>query len=336
MMNADGQKGSATVDVRCRDPFDLDLSLRAMRSFGRTSAEAAGTAAACTPASGPAPAGTPGQAVLRLGVRLEERPTLLEIRQPETAPPVVRVEARPAPASCQVLRALAERVVNAALDLTPFYQLAAGHPVLGPLTRSLHGLKPFRPADLFDMLVTAVIEQQISLVAARRIRERLIRRFGAEIEGEAVFPEASTLARASLDELAECGLSRRKAEYVTGVAEEIVGGSLDLEELEQASSDEVRARIVSLRGFGPWSAEYVLIRGLARVDAVPVDDLAVRTVIGKLLGDGSRPTSAQATTLLAPLAPYRGLAAFYLLVAARCLPDRRVGEEELETGGDAP
>ncbi len=251
-------------------------------------------------------------------MRLEEQPTLLEIRQVETCPPVVRAEARPAPASTEALHALTGRVVNAALDLSPFYELAAGHPALGPLTRSLHGLKPFRPAGLFDMLVTAVIEQQISLAAARQIRARLIRRFGTEVEGEPVFPETTTLAGASLDELTECGLSRRKAEYVAGVASEIVGGSLDLEELEQAGSDEVRARIVSLRGFGPWSAEYVLIRGLARTDAVPVDDLAIRTVIGKLFGDGGRPTSAEAAAFLAPLAPYRGLAAFYLLVADRC------------------
>lgn len=301
-----------------------------MRSFGRTAAEAAAAAQKAMPGE------APGEAVLRLGVRLEEQPTLLEIRQVETCPPVVRAEARPAPASTQALHALTGRVVNAALDLTPFYELAAGHPVLGPLTRSLHGLKPFRPAGLFDMLVTAVIEQQISLVAARQIRARLIRRFGTEVEGEPVFPEASTLAGAPLDELTGCGLSRRKAEYVTGVAEEIVGGSLDLEELEQAGSDEVRTRIVSLRGFGPWSAEYVLIRGLARADAVPVDDLAIRTVIGSLLGDGGRPTSAEAAALLAPLAPYRGLAAFYLLVAARCLPDGQAREEEQKTGGDEP
>ena len=104
---------------------------------------------------------------------------------------------------------------------------------------------------------------------------------------------------------------------MAGVAGEIVAGSLDLDQLEQAPSDEAKARIMSLRGFGPWSADYVLIRGLARPDAVPVDDLGIRTVIGKLLGDGGRPTSTEAAALLAPLAPYRGLAAFYLLVAAR-------------------
>jgi DNA-3-methyladenine glycosylase II len=309
MMFGDGETVGTEVDVRCRASFDLDLSLRAMRSFGLSSAPGAPAAAEL--------AAAPERAVLRLGVRLEGRPTLIEIRQLQPSPPVVRAEARPAPMSVDNLRVLVERVVNAGLDLEPFYEVAAGHPVLGPLTRSLHGLKPFRPAGLFDMLVTAVIEQQISLVAARRIRARLVGRFGEEVEGEPVFPEPLMLARAPLDELTQCGLSRRKAEYVTGVAKEIVDGTLDLDALENASSDEVRDRIVALRGFGPWSADYVLIRGLARVDAVPFDDLGIRTVIGTSLGDGSRPTSAAAAALLAPLAPYRGLAAFYLLVAGR-------------------
>ena len=264
------------------------------------------------------PPDTAGEDVaLREGVRLEGRPSLLEIRQVSSSPAVVTVLARPAPASTAELRALAERIVNARLDLSPFYRSAADHEVVGPLTRRLHGLKPFRPAGLFDMLVTAVIEQQISLVAARHIRGRVVARFGDQVEGEPVFPEPETIAAAPLGELTACGLSHRKAEYVNGVATAIVEGTLDLGALEQAADDEVRARIVSLRGFGAWSAEYVLIRGLARPDAVPFDDLGVRSVIGRLLGDGSRPTATQAAALLEPLAPYRGLAAFYLLVAAR-------------------
>jgi DNA-3-methyladenine glycosylase II len=313
---------SMTVDVECRGPFNLDLSLRAMQSFGRAAgelrAQRAQAADSAAPAGPAAPAGTPtGEVTLRQGVRIGGQPTLLEIRQVQVTPPVVRAEARPAPASPAALRAMVERVVNADLDLAPFYELAAGHPVLGALTRSFHGIKPFRPASLFEMLVTAIIEQQISLVAAYRIRERLVARFGAEVEGEPLFPAPETLAAAPLDDLAACGLSRRKAEYTAGVAGQIVDGSLDLDQLEKASSEEVKERIVAIRGFGSWSADYVLIRGLARPDAVPVDDLAVRTVIGKLLGDGSRPSPEETGALLAPLAPYRGLATFYLLLASR-------------------
>jgi DNA-3-methyladenine glycosylase II len=125
------------------------------------------------------------------------------------------------------------------------------------------------------------------------------------------------MTSASLEDLMACGLSRRKAEYSVGVSGRIVDGSLDLGRLEQASNEEVRARIMLIRGFGPWSADCVLIRGLARPDAIPVDDLGVRVVVGKWLGDGSRPSPEQTAALLAPLAPFRGLAAFYLLVASR-------------------
>ena len=311
---------SLTVDIECRGPFNLDLSLKAMQSFGRTAAELRALPPLAGAAGASAAAGeAPTAPVFRQGVRLAGRPTVLEVRQIQADPPVVRAEARPGPASSRVLAAMAGRVVNAGLDLVPFYGVAAAHPVFGPLIRSLYGAKPFRPSGLFEMLVTAIIEQQISLLAAHRIRERLVSRFGDEAEGEPVFPAPETLAAASLDDLTACGLSRRKAEYTVGVAGQIVDGSLDLERLEDAPNEEVKERLVALRGFGNWSADYVLIRGLARPDAVPVDDLAVRTIIGKWLGDGSRPSPEQTASLLAPLAPYRGLAAFYLLVASRLL-----------------
>jgi DNA-3-methyladenine glycosylase II len=286
------------TDIACREPFDLGLSLRAMRSFGTGAVDEM-----LLP-------------VLRLGVWLEGRPTLVEARQVSFDPAVVRASASP-PAAEQALRDLAERVVNAAMDLGSFYQLVAEHEVLGPLTGELRGLKPFRPADLFDMMVMAITEQQISLVASQHIQARLVQRFGGEIEGMPVFPRPEALAEASLDALTACGLSRRKAEYVSGVAREVAAGALDLGTLETASNDEVRSRIVALRGFGLWSADYILVRGLGRVDGAPVDDLGIRRVLGDMLGDGRLLTPAEAGTALAPFAPYQGLAVFYLLVASR-------------------
>jgi DNA-3-methyladenine glycosylase II len=316
----DRATGSKAVEVQCLPPFDLGLSLRAMASFARPLGSMAAAAATPGPgagALGPVPGEASRAAILREGVRIDGQPTLLEIRQVRSTPPVVSGEAHPFPASLESLRELTAKVVNASLDLVPFYETAADHPVFGPLIGRLHGLKAFRPAGLFDMLVTAVVEQQISLVAAQQIRARLVRAFGEEAEGEPVFPTPEALAEAPVEALTACGLSREKAGYVTGVATEIVAGRLDLDALERAPDDEVKTRIVALRGFGPWSADYVLIRGLARPDAVPFDDVAVRSVIGRALGDGSRPSPSQAAALLAPLAPYRGLAAFYLLVAAR-------------------
>ena len=288
------------MDIECREPFDFGLSLRAMKSFGLAHPQA-GVAAA--------------EPVLRMGVRLGGVPTLLLMRQRGPSSAVMTAEARPAAASPASLRDMAARVLNADLDLQPFYDLAAGHPVMGPLTRALHGLKGFRPAAPFDMLVIAVIEQQISLMAAHHIRGRLVARFGAEVEGEPVFPDGRR-ARGGLAGRTH-GLrpvqAQGRVRVGPGGAKSPAGSSTSTR-WKRRPATRSRERIMALRGFGPWSADYFLIRGLARPDALPADDLGIRTIVGKMLGDGSRPSAAQVATLLAPLAPYRGLAAFYLLV----------------------
>jgi DNA-3-methyladenine glycosylase II len=298
------------VEVQCKGPYDLALSLRAARSFARR-ARSGGAGGS----SGGEPA-QPGDEALRLGVWLNGRPTLLEARQTHFDPPIVAVVTLPL-ADQDAVSHLATRILNADMELDPFYGKAADDPVLGPLTSGLRGLKPFRPASLFDMLVMAVTEQQISLLAAQRIQARLIEHFGTTIEDQPVFPLPRTLAEASPDDLVACGLSHRKAEYVIGAAEAIVAGTLDLAALEAAPEDDVRERISALRGFGAWSADYVLIRGMGRPDVVPWDDLGVRKAVSEVLGRGRTLTPADARSLLAPFTPYRGLATFYLLVASR-------------------
>jgi DNA-3-methyladenine glycosylase II len=295
---------TAMIEVECASPYDLGLSVRAARSFasGRSNDEA--------------PTSESAADTLRLGVRVEGRPVAIEVRQEHSDTAVVLVVSEPQ-VGVEALRRLVRRVVNAEMDLLPFYRSVEAHPVLGPLAAELRGLKPFRPASLFDMLVMAVTEQQISLAAAQRIQARLVERFGDEAEGLPVFPSAQTLAGVPLDALTDCGLSGRKAEYVTGAAQLVVSGALDLEALEQASNDEVREAISSVRGFGMWSADYVLIRGLGRPDVVPYDDLGIRRVAGNMLGGGGVLTPAETEAVLAPFAPFRGLATFYLLVASR-------------------
>jgi DNA-3-methyladenine glycosylase II len=215
------------------------------------------------------------------------------------------------------LKSVASWVLNSDLDLGPFYDLTRTHPGIGPIVQQLRGLKPLRPESLFEMMVTAIIEQQISLRVAYAIRRRVVERFGDEIDGVSVFPEEKALARSTLEQLRACGLSARKSEYIRDLSKSIVAGQLDLGRLKVLPDDEIREELLKIRGFGPWSVEYILVRGLGRPDCVPVDDLAVRTVVGKLLGDGERVTPNDVSELLRPFSGYRGIAAFYLLAADR-------------------
>lgn len=298
---------SVTVDPA--GPYSLELSLRAARGFA--------------PSDPSQPIEAPG--TLRSAVRLDGTPAILEVRQVSEEPARLEAEVppsdpegagRPQPGP-ESIAAMAARLVNADLDLRPFYDLGAGHPLLGPLTRELHGLKAFRPATLFEMLVIAVIEQQISLVAAYRIRERLVQRFGDAVEDLIVFPTPASLAEASVEALMECGVSRRKAEYIGGLAELLESGTVDLESWARLADDDIRERIMAIRGFGRWSADYLLVRGLGRADVAPADDLGIQTLLGRILGDGPRLTPDGVRSALEPFTPFRGLTVFYILAGSR-------------------
>jgi DNA-3-methyladenine glycosylase II len=174
-----------------------------------------------------------------------------------------------------------------------------------------------RPASLFEMLVIAITEQQISLAAAYRIRTRIIERFGDPVNGLWAFPTARRLSESSVVDLTTCGLSQRKAEYVKGLAYEVANGLLDLDQLEAMSDEEVRSLLLQVRGLGPWSADYFLVRGLSRPDRVPADDLGIRSIVGRYLGHGQRLSPQGTMRKLSSFKPYRGLAAFYLLAYER-------------------
>jgi DNA-3-methyladenine glycosylase II len=176
-----------------------------------------------------------------------------------------------------------------------------------------------RPPSLLEMAVIVITEQQISMTAANSIRSRLVARYGDLLDGMWVFPNAQKLAGATVEDLRACGYSQRKAEYILEFARQVAKGQLDLEALKDLPDEAVRSTLVALRGWGPWSANYFLVRGLARPDCVPLDDLAIRGVVGRYLGDGSRASAAQVEQLLAPFTPYRGMAAFYLEAHERLL-----------------
>jgi len=288
--------GGRAVALNVVEPYDFPLSLRVVRSFQ--------------------PAAPETDDRLRLAARVGGKPAWIEIRQ---GPGLKgRLEAVSTPRSDnRRLRSLVEWTLNAGLDLAPFYRLAAKDRGLAPLVRKLRGLKPMRPASLFEMAVVAVTEQQISMAAAAKMRSRLVLKFGERAGGLLVFPEPEALAKASLEELRACGLSHAKARYIHELSVKITSRELDLDGLKTMSDDDAREMIMSLTGFGRWSADYILVRGLARPDSVPVDDLGVRSVVGEYLGSGQRLSPLGVARKLERFRPYRGLLAFYLLADHR-------------------
>src|SRR5581483_11714299 len=191
-------------------------------------------------------------------------------------------------------------------DLPAFYAWAGGRPVIGELAVRLAGFRPPLAPDPFESLVTSITAQQVSLFAASAIRNRLVERYGRRAGRAYAFPARERLARASEEELVALGFSRRKAEYVLGLAR----SDVDLDGLAALDDDEVRARVTAIRGLGSWTAEWFLARHLARPRAWPAGDLGLRKASALLYG-------LDVHELGGLLDPFQNLSAHYLLTGMR-------------------
>jgi DNA-3-methyladenine glycosylase II len=207
------------------------------------------------------------------------------------------------------------------LDLASFRNAAAGDPILGGLATRLHGLRPTLAPNPFEMLVSSVCAQQVNLAFAFTVRARLVRRFGEAllVGGRAVyaFPEPAVLARAGVAELRGMQLTRRKAEYVVGLARQVAGGELDLDRLSSLSNDEVIERVTAVRGFGRWSAEWFLARCLGRGDVCAAGDLAVRRAFEHFYARGRALSELAIRRRATRWGPHQNLAVHYLLAGRR-------------------
>jgi DNA-3-methyladenine glycosylase II len=222
----------------------------------------------------------------------------------------VRIAAAPGGVEVEPLdgetRAGVEKLLGLEFELEPFTLWAEMQPVLSEIVPRLAGLRPPLAPDAFESLVTSITAQQVSLFAAFAIRNRFIERLGVRAGEAYAFPTRARVAGSDEGELVELGFSRRKAEYVIALAR----SDLDLDGLHLLPDDEVRARLVALRGLGPWTAEWFLARHLARPRAWPVGDLALRKAVDLFYGSDVHELGPR-------LDPFQNLSAHYLLTASR-------------------
>ena len=213
------------------------------------------------------------------------------------------------------LAAPVRRFLGASFDLPAFERLAADDPVLARLAAELRGLRPALLPDPFEMLVTSVTAQQISLRAALAIRRRLVERYSTALDGVHPFPARGTIAEAQPADLVALGFSRRKAEYVVALAR----SEVNLEALGELPDEEIRDVLTALPGIGDWTVDWFLARHLGRPDAWAAGDLGLRKALAAFYLDGREPSIPETRAFGQQLGPQANLAAHYLLVGLRLL-----------------
>ncbi|NOI65105.1 DNA-3-methyladenine glycosylase [Vibrio sp. 99-8-1] len=167
------------------------------------------------------------------------------------------------------------------------------------------GLPPLRTRPPgFETFLSTIISQQLSIKVAAAIQQRVELLLGDVT--------AQNLLAVSDQQLREAGLSWRKVEYAKGLAEAVVSGTFNIEELEQLSDEEAIASIIQLKGFGRWSAEIYLLFSLSRQNIFPADDLGLLIALGELKGLEAKPTAKQARELIKHWSPWQSAGALFL------------------------
>ena len=216
----------------------------------------------------------------------------------------------------------AVRLLGVDQDPKPFYLMARGEPFLDPLVERLRGLHIPQAASVWEALVLAILGQQISSHVARLLRMRLVDNYGFPVtdNGSAhhAFPRPDVIAKIGVKGLQALKISQNKAKYIVDIADGIVSGSLDLEELQKQSDEEIIDFLTDIRGVGSWTASWLLIRAFGRPDAFPVEDLALRRTLSDLLKKDTSPlTPTRALKISKRWSPFRSYVTTYLFAALR-------------------
>jgi AraC family transcriptional regulator of adaptative response / DNA-3-methyladenine glycosylase II len=179
----------------------------------------------------------------------------------------------------------------------------AGDALLGPLIAAWPRLRVPGCVDGGELAVRAIVNQQVSLGAARTVLGRLAASHGRAVRHLPLrpFPSASALARA---DPASLPMPRARARALVAVCAMVAGGSLDL----GAGGDVAAARdaLLAVPGIGPWTASYVTMRALGDPDAFLPGDLGIKRALA-LLGAAVDPHGVE--ELSARWAPWRSYAA---------------------------
>lgn len=249
---------------------------------------------------------------IRKGVMLDGVPVALDIALGEHEAQVgVDADAELTPRAQAMLADALLNILGLRIDPAPFLKAAQDDPILGEAVRRNAGLRIVQSATIFEALTWAVIGQQINLSFAIALRRTFILQAGhRHRSGLWCYPEAGDVAKLSVEDLTTRKFSRSKAETLLRLAQLVDSGALLLERTDDI--DAASAALLAVKGIGPWTVNYALLRGYGYPDCSLHGDVAIRAALQRLLGEDAKPDMARTEALLAHYKPHRTMAAAHL------------------------
>ncbi|GAA2978439.1 DNA-3-methyladenine glycosylase family protein [Actinokineospora diospyrosa] len=288
-------------------PFDFGATLRFLRGFPAMVGEQAGGGSALTKVLR-----VNGQLV---GVRLSPAGAGLERVGLERVGLECVVEST-RPVDAETAAAVGDQVgfhLGLDDDLAEFYALAERDRPFGVVVARLHGYHQVKFPSPLELLCWAILSQRVPLSTARAAKHALTAEFdnGMALDGHVLhaFPDLDQLLTLTGQRLAELVGNTRKAGYLHRALRQ--WSEMDQRALRTDPYEQVRERLLTLAGIGPWSATFLLIRGLGRMDHMPADREGLRAA-SKVYGHSI--SESEFAALAAHYGPWQAYWGHYLRV----------------------
>ncbi|EUD07467.1 DNA-3-methyladenine glycosylase family protein [Providencia alcalifaciens] len=224
------------------------------------------------------------------------------------------VDSAETPPTPNELHHLAIHLLGLNQPIEQFEEQYLTHPILGKLIAPQRGVRVYQSATTFEALVWAIIGQQISVLAAIAIRRRFIQAVGQQhSSGIWCFPTAESVMNVDDEMLRQSGFSLGKIIALRGLCDAIQAGKLDLESAVTPNNvNDVTAQLLAIKGIGPWTVSYGLLRGFNYLDGSLHGDVAVRRNLQTLLTQDIQPSAKETQEWLTQFTPWRALVAAHL------------------------
>jgi DNA-3-methyladenine glycosylase II len=184
-------------------------------------------------------------------------------------------------------------------------ELARADPTLATIIRARRGIALGSRGDPFQTLARSIVGQQISVKAAESVWQKVVAAVGG-------VPTPENIASAAIADLRAAGLSQRKAEYVSELANRFASKRLDPLRWQALDDESIITELTTVRGVGRWTAEMFLIFNLMRPDILPVADVGLQRAVSLHYRSGRVLSERTLRRIAEPWAPWRSVATWYL------------------------
>jgi DNA-3-methyladenine glycosylase II len=203
-------------------------------------------------------------------------------------------------------------------DLQPFYRIGREDTEFAPIIEHLYGYHQVKFLTPFENACWAVLTQRNPMNIAQKTKQALIESYGSRLEVNGTvyqaFPEPIQIAVADEAELLKLIRNERRTQYLITTARAF--SEVDEEFLKTAPDEEVETWLRNIKGIGEWSATFIMIRGLGRMEHVPLTEGRLIEAASKIYGYGEELSREDLKRLAERYGLWQGYWAHYLRVGS--------------------